>query len=166
MTGIDNTDTNRKNPESLYKNIPKNKDSNGNIEISNRHYHWSYHYLGEHKIQGYLLYLTDLTEEQKLIIQQEKTARLLHLKNDWLRKQGRLAISLERSRLAEELSKKTTKTITSHLITLTDDLHYLAEINTLNKKDINLALLKSRDVMAQIRSAVHRLPYTKKKETV
>lgn len=164
LTGTDDTAHNWEALESLYDDILENKDSEGNIEISNRNYHWTYHRLGEQEIQGYLLYLTDLTDEQRLINQREETGRLLHLKNGWLRKQGRLAISLERSRLAEELSQKTTKTIQSHLITLTEDLHHLAVTDTLDKKDINLALIKSKKVMSQIRAAVHTLPYTKGKE--
>ncbi len=150
--------------ESLYNDVLENRDSDGNIEISNRHYHWIYRRLGKHELQGYLLYLTDLTDEQRLINQREKTGRLLHLKNGWLRKQGRLAISLERSRLTEELSQKTTKTITSHLIILTEDLRHLAETDTPDQKDINQALIKSKEVMSQIRAAVHTLPYTEGKE--
>jgi len=164
LTETDNTTDNWKALESLYNDVLENKDSDGNIEISGRHYYWIYRSLGDNEIQGYLLYLTDLTAEQTLINQRKKTGRLLHLKNGWLRKQGRLAISLERSRLAEELSQKTTKTIQSHLITLTEDLHHLVETDGLDQKEINQALIKSKEVMSQIRAAVHTLPYTKGKE--
>lgn len=150
--------------ELLYNEVLGNKNSDGNIEISGHHYHWVYRQLGEHEVKGYLLFLTDLTEEQMLINQQEETGRLLHLKNSWLRKQGRIAIYLERSRLTEELSEKATKTIASHLITLTEDLHNLAETESSSQEDINQSLLKSREVMTQIRTAVHTLPYRKRKE--
>jgi hypothetical protein len=155
---------NREALESLYNKLLENKDSDGNMEISGRHYRWTYRRLGAHGLQGYLLFLTDLTDEQRLINQREEMGRLLHLENDWLRKQGRVAISLERSRLAEELSKKTTKTITSHLKILAEDLHHLAETNSSDQKDLNQALIESKEVMTQIRTAVHTLPYRKGKE--
>lgn len=152
---------NRKALESLNNEIVENKDSNGNIEISGRYYHWEYHQLGEKEVKGYLLFLTDLTDEQKLINKREEAGRLLNLKNSWLRKQGRIEISMERSRIAEELSQKATKTITSHLIKLCKNLHHLAETDSVNQEDINRVLIKSREVMAQIRTAVHTLPYRK-----
>jgi hypothetical protein len=161
---LNDTSNNWEALESLYNDILENKDSSGNIEISDRHYHWIYRRLGKHELQGYLLYLTDLTEEQSLINQREETGRLLHLRNGWLRKQGQLAISLKRSRLTEELSQKTTKIITSHLIILTKDLRHLAETDTPDQEDINKALIKSKEVMSQIRKAVHTLPYTEGKE--
>ena len=159
------TAENRKALESLYNEVLENKSPDGNIEISGRHYHWVYHQLGEHEVKGYLLFLTDLTNEQRLINQREETGRLLNLKNSWLRKQGRIAISLERSRLTEEISQKATKAITSHLITLSEDLHHLAESKTLDQKNLDGALGKSRKVMTRIRSAVHALPYRGGKET-
>ena len=159
-----NSSVNGKALKSLHKSLLGNRDSDGNIEISDRHYRWRYRRMGEHELQGYLLFLIDLTDEQRLINQREKTGRLLHQKNGWLRKQGRLAIALERSRLTEELSQKATKTITSHLIILTEDLRRLAETDSPDQKDIDQALIKSKEVMTQIREAVHTLPYTKGKE--
>lgn len=158
-----NTANNREALESLYKKLLENKDSDGNIEISGRHYRWMYHRLGVHDLQGYLLFLTDLTEELVLINQREEAGKLLYLKNDWLRKQGRVVISLEQSRLAEELSQKTTQTITSHLKKLAEDLHNLVKTKSPDPKDINQALLKSKDVITQIRTAVHTLPYKSEK---
>ena len=165
-SSVVSTDTaeNREALESLYSEVLENNDSDGNIAISGHYYHWVYRCLGEHDLQGYLLFLTDLTDEQMLIKQHEETGRLLNLRNSWLRKQGRTAISLERSRLIEELSQKATKIITSLLITLTDDLHHLTETDFPRPIEINQALIKSRKVMTQIRSAVHTLPYRKGKE--
>ena len=159
-----NSFANGKALKSLNKSLPGSRDSSGNIEISDRYYKWTYRRLGENDLQGYLLFLTDLTDEQRLINQREETGRLLNLKNNWLRKQGRIAISLERSRMAEEISQKATKTITSHLITLTENLHQLSESKILNPKNLEKALRKSREVMTRIRIAVHALPYRERKE--
>jgi len=159
------TAKNRKALESLYNEVLENKNSDGNIEISGCNYHWVYRQLGEHEVKGYLIFLTDLTNEQKLINQRKETGRLLNLKNAWLKKQGRIAISLEQSRLTEEISQKATKAITSYLITLSEDLHHLGESKTLDQKKLDGALEKSRKVMTRIRSAVHALPYRGGKET-
>lgn len=91
---------NRTALESFSSSLLEKKDIDGDLEISGRYYHWISRQLGKNKIQGYMLYLTDLTEERELINQREETGRLLKLKNDWLEKQGQTAVTLERSRIS------------------------------------------------------------------
>ncbi len=149
--------------EELRKKLEGNVNLDGSIDLSNRHYHWIYRKFGEHDSRGYILFFTDLTEEQHLIDKIAETGRLLQLKNDRLRKQGRITISLKRSKLTEKLSREITGIIISYLEILKARLHSLTENNNYTRANINNALEKSRKVMMQIRNAVHSLPYVRKK---
>ncbi|MBI9103485.1 MAG: hypothetical protein JEY99_13790 [Spirochaetales bacterium] len=157
---------NRASLKTLSELLFNKEDSSGNIDITENHYRWIFRKLGERTLQGYLLFLTDLTEEHNLTVRKIEKGKELIQQIDQLKGQGKIAVSLAKSQSSEKLLKEASEKIKSHLLILKQELYDLAESKLSKKEDLNKAIMLSKEVMNEIRKVVHNLPYEEKKESL
>jgi hypothetical protein len=140
----------------LYHSHEKGISSEGILEVDGRCYKWFYTPLGESSIVGYLFSVLDITEEYELLEERKKQEKLLEVRVERIREQGKIKAREERVRIKTQGVLQSTEIIKNRLQKL---LHTLKKLEitrgTVSTEIILQAVKSGEETMESIRSTVH-----------